>query len=75
MRIHRDLLEAISELADSCVEAIEALDEPLESDKCLTEINLVRAFVEEALKTGNFEYAFRNIQDVSLRATGCPGDS
>lgn len=56
----KELLEAISELADSCVEAIEALDEPLESDKCLTDINLVRAFVEEALKTGNLEYAFSN---------------
>jgi hypothetical protein len=71
----RELLFAISEVADSCVEAIQAMDPSRDTEKCRSEIDLVRDFVEEALKTGNLEYAFQNIQGVSLRATGCPEDN
>jgi hypothetical protein len=71
----KELLFAISELADSCVEAIEALNDPVEWYHCLSEVKLVREFVEEASKTGNHEYAFLHVQGVSLRATPSPGET
>jgi hypothetical protein len=71
----KELLVAISELADSCSEAVEALNDPVEWGHCLSEINLVIDFVEEALKTGNHEYAFSHVQGVSLRAIPSPEDT
>jgi hypothetical protein len=71
----KELMIAISELATLCLEAILGSDDAIEWSHCTTEIEFVKEIAETASHSEEPEWAYSQIEGVSLRAVPCPEET